>query len=103
MSEADKKYFLTEEEEQKVPSLQEINRRIREIQEKTPDEQPSIDWNSVLFSSEEYDVVLRVLVFADKAEKEGRRTPEFWEQYFRNPENASMSSRALQHIRNGDW
>lgn len=100
---SDKSYFLSEEEERKIPSLQEINRRMREIQEKKPDDQPSIDWDSLLFSSGEYDIILRVLVFADDAEKKGTRTPDFWEQHFRNPKNAAMSSRALQHIRNGDW
>lgn len=94
MSEADKKYFLTEEEEQKVPSLQEINRRCNTIIEETPMDQP-IDWSAVLFSDEEWSLGIRIQTAFEKDERR-----EFWDR-FRRPENASMFERAISKIRLG--
>ena len=97
MNESDKQYFLTEEEERKVPSLQEINRRIAEIRKTVPPFQ-GIDWESSgLFSDEEFSIGVKILSGLEKDER-----PEFWDR-FRRPENASLFSRAVQHIRNGDF
>ncbi len=94
MSEPDKQYFLTEEEERKVPSLQEINRRCEKIFEETPVGQ-TIEWSEVLFTDEEWNIGIRIQTAFEKDERR-----EFWDK-FRRPEAASAFERAISKIRLG--
>ena len=89
------RYFLTEEEESKLKTLDELNSRLEEIYANTPlDGKPNME---SLFSEDERKVIEKASAFAeDYFSKHIGTGGEVWELYFRNAEAASMSVRAFE-------